>query len=67
MNNMPSTVTELMMFAAKALELGDTERLEELQAHVIGWMQTDEERESQLTMLAAMIEAAFELNELYPS
>lgn len=61
---MPSTVTELMMDAAKALELGDTERLEELRAHVEGWLQTDEERDAQFSMLDAMLEAAFELEEL---
>ena len=60
MDNMPTTVTDLMVAAAKACGLYDCERLEELKAHVEGWLQTDEERNAQLEMLDAMLELVFE-------
>ena len=64
--NRPNNVSELLVAAAECLNVDDvdTERLEELKAVVEGWLQTDEERDAQLQLLDAMLEAAYTLEDL---
>lgn len=56
--NRPTTVTELMAEAAKALIRRDSHRLEELERITRGWMQTQDEELAQIILLQAMTEAA---------
>lgn len=55
------TVNDLLNVAALALQERDTETLEKLVRTVEGWMQTNQERLAQMTLLNAMLEAVEEL------
>jgi len=55
------TVNDLLNVAALALQERDTETLERLVQTVEGWMQSNQERLAQMTMLNAMLEAVEEL------
>lgn len=55
------TVNDLLNTAALALQERDTETLERLVQTVEGWMQTNQERLAQMTLLNAMLEAVEEL------
>ena len=54
-------VNDLMNAAADALLQLDVDRLSALRAIVEGWMQTEAERNAQLAMIEAMMNAAEEL------
>ena len=51
------TVNDLLIAAADALNDCDLDRLEQLKALIDGWLQADDETQSQLKMLDAMIGA----------
>jgi len=55
------TVNDLMMKAGEALQNRDADTLYRLIDISQDWMQTEEEREAQQSMLNAMIEACEEL------
>jgi len=55
------SVNDLLNTAALALQERDTETLERLVQTVEGWMQSNQERLAQMTMLNAMLEAVEEL------
>lgn len=55
------TVNDLLNIAALALQERDSETLERLVQIVEGWMQTNQERLAQMTLLNAMLEAVEEL------
>jgi len=59
-----NTTTELMMQAGKALNNRDADTLDRLMRQVMDWMQTDEEREAQITMLGAMMDALATIEDL---
>lgn len=59
------TMLDLMANGAKALQELDTEALEKCIAHVNGLMITDDERENAITVLEAMLEAAYELEAMH--
>jgi len=50
------TVNQLMTVASQAMLNGDVDTLMRLEGVVDSWMQTEEERASQMVMLGAMIE-----------
>lgn len=60
----PRTVNEMMVMAAEALTNRDFEALDEISGVVRGWMQDGTSTSAQLTLLAAMMDAAHELLEL---
>ena len=51
------TTTELLEAAAEALSNGDEMTLDELKSTVHDWLQPEAERNAQLTMLDAMLDA----------
>lgn len=55
------TVNDLLNVAALALQERDTETLERLVQTVEGWMQSNQDRLAQMTLLNAMLEAVEEL------
>tara|TARA_R110000765_G_scaffold21882_2_gene56209 strand:- start:16217 stop:16396 length:180 start_codon:yes stop_codon:yes gene_type:complete len=57
---MPTTVTDLLNEISTCVKNRDTDRLEDLRGHVRGWMQTEEESESQLWLLEVVTELLFE-------
>ena len=58
------TVNALMKEAGKALAKRDIDALEELDDISAGWLQPEEERISQITMLNSMLEIVYAIEEL---
>lgn len=60
MNDMPTTLTELLNEVSNCVENRDTDRLEDLQSHVRGWLQMEDETNSQLRLMGVVCELLFE-------
>ena len=57
-------LNDFMVAAGNALEARDIDTLEALDNISNGWLQTEEERRAQETMLNAMMEAVYEMEAL---
>jgi hypothetical protein len=57
---MPTNTTDLMLIVAQAIADRDAETLEQVRAHVEGWLQTPAEAHAQQQLIDAAIEMIYE-------